>query len=250
MKLNNQDVFGKGYFEEGQGLKEKKAYSWENKGLYFKVVARAVCHAFVPEKVLDIGCAKGYLVSLLDESGVDAYGVDVSSYAISCAPEKIKNKLFALDISKKRFPFPDNLFDLIIILEVVEHLNSFEHLSGEIRRTLKPGGHLLLTTPTPWGRHAKADKTHINVRPRRFWIKLFRKNGLAITSDKTWRCFKARFLKEFKESMPGNPASTRISEMLIKMGPLGNRIRNNIIPYLDYFSPLRSDEILFFKKVK
>lgn len=245
---NRQDLFGSEYFEEGQGLENKRVYNYENTKLYFQVIADSINNTIRPQRSLDIGCAKGYLVCLLNELNIDAYGVDMSSYAISCAPEKIRDRLKILDIEEDNFPFPDSHFDLIIILETLEHLASFEHLLFEIRRILNNGGHILITTPAPQGRNAKVDHTHINVQPKKFWIELFNKFGFVLVRDDLWRCFKAAFLAEFKKVMPQNPPSTNISRMLLKMGKMGGAIRNNFLPYIDYFFPLRSNEILLFKK--
>ena len=44
-------------------------------------------------------------------------------------------------------PFPDGSFDLVVILEVLEHVVRAEHALGEIWRVLVPGGRLLLSTP-------------------------------------------------------------------------------------------------------
>lgn len=249
MNRNKQDLFSKEYFEEGKGLEKKRVYNWESTRLYFEVIANSINSTFKPQRILDIGCAKGYLVYLFNEQGIDAYGVDISSYAISKAPEEIKDKLYTLDIEEENLPFPDNLFDLITIVEVLEHLNSFEHLIKEIKRILKKNGYILITTPTPKGRYAKADETHINVQSRRFWVELFNKDNLILVNN-IWHSFKATFLKEFKKIMPENPPSTKISAVLMKMGKIGNAIRNNIVPYIEYSSPFRSNEILLFKKVE
>jgi len=184
----------------------------------------------------------------LNKVGIDSFGVDVSIYAISEAPEPIKDQLRVLDIEEDTFPFPERHFDIITILEVVEHLNCFEHLIKETGRILNKSGYVLITTPTPGGRGAKVDKTHVNVQPRRFWVELFNKHGFILVRDNTWINFKAAFLKEFKNIMPVNPPSTKISATLMKMGKIGNYIRTNSIPFIDYFSFLRSNEILLFRK--
>ena len=52
------------------------------------------------------------------------------------------------DAEKDRFPYPDGHFSTVLCCELIEHL--FEdpmHLMGEVNRILKPGGHLVLTTP-------------------------------------------------------------------------------------------------------
>ena len=56
------------------------------------------------------------------------------------------------DAEKDRFPYPDGHFSTVLCCELIEHL--FEdpmHLMSEVNRILKPGGHLVLTTPNIGG---------------------------------------------------------------------------------------------------
>ena len=52
------------------------------------------------------------------------------------------------DAEKDRFPYPDEFFSTVLCCELIEHLAEDPmHMMGEINRILKPGGHLVLTTP-------------------------------------------------------------------------------------------------------
>jgi 2-polyprenyl-3-methyl-5-hydroxy-6-metoxy-1,4-benzoquinol methylase len=46
-----------------------------------------------------------------------------------------------------RFPFADNEFDLIVSLEVIEHLENPRHLFRELFRCIRPGGYVIVSTP-------------------------------------------------------------------------------------------------------
>jgi SAM-dependent methyltransferase len=50
-------------------------------------------------------------------------------------------------------PFLSNSFDTIVSFEVFEHVFNPEQILSEIYRVLKPGGHILITTPFCWGEH-------------------------------------------------------------------------------------------------
>jgi len=90
-------------------------------------------------KILDLGCGDGWLTDCLNKNHFDAIGVDInSSYTLS--------NFIKADASK--LSFKDNSFDCIIMVEVVEHLNTSKVYS-EIRRILKPEGKLIVTTPHP-----------------------------------------------------------------------------------------------------
>jgi len=241
-------LFDEKYFEQGAGLVNSRIYNLDNTSKYLNSIANTIHQVLNPSNELDIGCAKGYLVEIFDRLGIDAYGIDISEYAVSQACTKIKNKLRIVDIESQELPFESGYFDSITVIGVLEHLYSFKSAVQEIRRVLKNDGYALVVVPTPDSRSAIADKTHVNVRPRKFWIEYFRKNGLTLVRGWTWTIFKKIFLNEIKRIMPENQPTNFISLTLTKMGSVGNVVRNSLVPYLRFFSPLRTDEILLFKK--
>lgn len=98
-------------------------------------------------RVLDIGCALGYFLKLSDDLGCDTYGVDISEYAIDHAKKQTKAKLYIHDVNKGLPMFPDNTFDLVILFDIIEHLDTPFWSLKEIYRTLRTDGKLIITTP-------------------------------------------------------------------------------------------------------
>ncbi|MHB8780433.1 MAG: class I SAM-dependent methyltransferase [Candidatus Geothermincolia bacterium] len=76
---------------------------------------------FHPRRVLDVGCAKGFLVGRFLERGIDARGIDVSAYAISEGVASLGDKLSVGDITD--IGFEDSAFDLVICMETLEHVD-------------------------------------------------------------------------------------------------------------------------------
>lgn len=97
-------------------------------------------------KLLDIGCADGSFASYAGhELNAKTYGIDISPEAIAKAKKTIDHAT-QHDISKS-LPYPDKSFEIIFALEVIEHIYDTDFLISEIRRILKPGGILVVSTP-------------------------------------------------------------------------------------------------------
>jgi SAM-dependent methyltransferase len=95
-------------------------------------------------RILDVGCGTGANLEMLSEFG-EAEGVDVSTEALSFCQQRGLNQVKLGEAEK--LPYPDQTFDLVTALDVVEHLD--DDLSGlrEMHRVLKPGGHALMFVP-------------------------------------------------------------------------------------------------------
>ncbi len=106
--------------------------------------------------VVDLGCGSG---NLLFWSGLDArfsVGVDVSLDAVRfCGARRGARPAGFAQALAGALPLADGVADLVILVEVLEHLHEPEAVLSEIRRVLRPGGRLFLTTPnyqwpSPW----------------------------------------------------------------------------------------------------
>ena len=80
----------------------------------------------INSKILDIGCGKGFFLCdfLKYQPYSDAYGIDISEYAIQNAPEQIKEKIVKGNATN--LPWDDNFFDLVISINTLHNLYAFD----------------------------------------------------------------------------------------------------------------------------
>lgn len=102
-------------------------------------------------KVLDVGAGVGFLSILLKKKfRCDVEAVDLEGSVSFWAErfEKYGILIKPCDIGRDSLPFLDNTFDIVVFSEVIEHLTaSPKRALEEIKRVLKRGGYLVLTTP-------------------------------------------------------------------------------------------------------
>ena len=87
-----------------------------------EIVAKRIVEDWHPKTVLDAGCAMGHLVAAMRDMGVEAYGIDISEYAIEQVREDIRPYCAAQSLDQ---PFPEHFpkhFDLVFSAEVLEHI--------------------------------------------------------------------------------------------------------------------------------
>lgn len=109
----------------------------------------AIAKDFVKEKiVLDIACGEGYGSNLLARDAHSVTGIDIDAETVSKAKAKYhaSNLNFAQG-NVENIPCEDKTFDVVVSFETLEHISGHEKMLLEIKRVLKPGGVLLISTP-------------------------------------------------------------------------------------------------------
>jgi len=78
------------------------------------------------DKVLDIGCGKGFQLYELTQllPGLEVYGVDISDYAIENAKEEIQDRLQVADANS--LPFEDDSFDFVFSITTLHNLHNYD----------------------------------------------------------------------------------------------------------------------------
>jgi SAM-dependent methyltransferase len=93
-------------------------------------------------RILDAPCGAGALTAALRDEGYTAFGADIDAEARL----RLGDGFTMADLTKP-FPWPDASFDAVLSVEGIEHLENRHAYLRELRRVLKPGGALVLTTP-------------------------------------------------------------------------------------------------------
>ncbi|MDP1536699.1 MAG: class I SAM-dependent methyltransferase [Burkholderiales bacterium] len=113
--------FGREYFD---GTREQGYGGYNYDGRWLPIAEDIVRHFGLKsgDRVLDVGCGKGFLVKDLMKAcpGLEAFGVDISEYALlHCEPEVVGRLHLG---SAVRLPFPDNSFQAVISINTVHNL--------------------------------------------------------------------------------------------------------------------------------
>ena len=92
-------------------------------------------------RLLDLGCAEGFLLDRLQIGGI---GADMNAERLRIAKQRGLKVCLA---DGGRLPFPDASFDTVICMEVLEHVPDMRMLIHEVHRVLRPGGHWVISVP-------------------------------------------------------------------------------------------------------
>jgi SAM-dependent methyltransferase len=96
-------------------------------------------------RALDVGCGDGRLTASLDAAELTA--ADVSAVALERARARLPGARLVELAPDGGLPLDDAAFDLVLCVETIEHVRDVQLFLSEIRRVLRPGGTLALTTP-------------------------------------------------------------------------------------------------------
>lgn len=128
-------------FEDPEYEKERKARGENQRKILSKI------NTFFPKKgkILDIGCATGIFLELARNDGWDVMGVEPSKWASDIARREYKLPVYYGTLEEAKIP--DKSFDVVVCLDVIEHVSSPRRMVAGIKRVLKPNGLLCIVTP-------------------------------------------------------------------------------------------------------
>lgn len=99
------------------------------------------------KRILDVGCGYGLAMSYLRSLGNDAVGLEIAPGFIEIC-RQLGMKVYEVDVENDPLPGGLGVFDVVLCMEVLEHLmDPLIVLQEKIRPLLKPGGYLIVTVP-------------------------------------------------------------------------------------------------------
>lgn len=157
---------------------------------------------FHPKNMLFVGCGRGALVAYARDAGIQAYGFDWSKWAVGnagrfarCKPEWLKRH-----DATKRWPYPDHSFDVVIALDLYEHIymENLKFVIEEMFRVarkwvfleiatvdgVKEKGYLLKKgEPIPLAEDGRTWAGHVTVQTESFWLEQFEREDWLVRRD-------------------------------------------------------------------
>lgn len=114
--------------------------------LEIESIFRGLCEArkYFKGRILDLGCGDQPYAKIAERGNFQYLGVDLSLEHLPL-PDVCADSL--------RLPFRDSTFDTILSTQVIEHVADPSEMMREIRRVLKPSGHVIMTAPQAWPLH-------------------------------------------------------------------------------------------------
>lgn len=100
-----------------------------------------------PSEVLEIGCAKGYLLALLRNNGWSVRGVELSEYASESAREQLDIDVFTGTVESFVIKENGKKFPCVYATDVIEHVPDPRSFVGALGKLVAPKGWLLVSTP-------------------------------------------------------------------------------------------------------
>lgn len=125
---------------------------------------------------LDMGCAYGYLVDEARKQGLQAFGLDVSLYALSRLEDARPHVAGSL---AEELPVASASVDVVTCFDLLEHLSDPGRALDEALRALRPGGILLLSTPDPL-RFDLEEPSHCHERAPSHWLNELTQRGCTV----------------------------------------------------------------------
>lgn len=179
--MSTKNLFDADYYERGleKGISGYSNYRWMPElTIPMCATLNETLGITRQDRILDFGCAKGYVVRAFRLLYRQAWGYDISPYAVESADTEVRNF-----VSNK---MPSGMFDWVIAKDVFEHID-YKHIEKVISQLSTKGKNLFCVVPL--GANGKfvvpsydLDVTHRIRKPLSWWVALLANNGFYVRS--------------------------------------------------------------------
>lgn len=134
-------------------------------------------------KMLDVGCAYGFLIRHLRARGVESWGVDYSQYALDHAPDDIREHLGWFDLTQPEPSLPRHPprgYNVVTCFETLEHIpepgvgQALDHIVA----SMHPQGMLIATICVDTHPNPYHDPTHVTIKSPAWWDEKLQEHNL------------------------------------------------------------------------
>jgi len=136
------------YLEDVKKVKDPLKYLAEKENTYW--AARKTVLEFAKEnknpRILEIGSGLGYLTYSFRKAGYNITGLDISETAVAMANQRYGDYYISGDLFKYSIENAGS-FDIVLLTEVIEHIDDISNFILALSKLLKPNGQIILTTP-------------------------------------------------------------------------------------------------------
>lgn len=156
-------LFGEEYYRTGFGPTPYERNShWLN---FFSGIASEIIRSLRPRRVFDAGCGWAFLVEALYDRGTEAWGRDISAFAIGKVRPDIRARCSVGSLAE---PIPGGPYDLVTCIEVLEHMTEEDAREAIRQMTQVTEAILFSSTPNDFD-----EPTHVNVHPIIYWLRIW-----------------------------------------------------------------------------
>lgn len=145
---------------------------------------------YTNKQVIEIGCARGWLLKDVQDRGAVIAGVDVSTYVTSMSPVK---GYIHVGMIEDGTPFNTSQFDIGFAIESLEHLIDLSGGLKEIHRVIKKEGYFYFSAGQD-----DDEGRHINMLSEADWRKTLIDHGFVVDEEKTKKFREHRLCREYR----------------------------------------------------
>lgn len=139
--------------------------------------------------VLDLGCGMGHVAEKIQPKVKGYMGIDIAKERIKQCKQRLKSeKFFFFTADASKLPFSEAYFDVVIASEIIEHIPDTNLFLQSIRRVLKKGGILIISTPCSFffehNLQLLYQHEHLYVFTPRKLTRILKENGFSVEDMK------------------------------------------------------------------